>query len=79
MGIEAAELIGRPLGQGVMDSGINPQQYLLAVIHGSGVESASELRSGILVPADAGAESGGVHANGLQLDSKTEFLMSSWL
>jgi hypothetical protein len=38
VGIEAAELIGRPLGESVMDSGINPKQYLLAVIHGSGVQ-----------------------------------------
>ena len=38
VGIEAAELIGRPLGQGIMDGRINPQQYLLAVTHRSGVE-----------------------------------------
>jgi len=33
LGIEAAELVGRPVGEGVMDRGINPKQYLLAVIH----------------------------------------------
>ena len=38
LGIEAAELIGRPLGQRVMDGGINSQQDLLAVIHRSGIE-----------------------------------------
>ena len=40
VGIEAAELIGRPLGQGIVDAGIDPQQYLLAVIHRSRVEGA---------------------------------------
>ena len=40
LGIGAAELIGRPPGQGIMDDGINSQQYLLPVIHGSRVESA---------------------------------------
>jgi hypothetical protein len=34
MSIEAAELIGCPMGQGVMDGGIHAQQYLLAVNHG---------------------------------------------
>lgn len=38
MGIEAAEVIGCPLSQGVADGGINSQQYLLAVIHGLRVE-----------------------------------------
>jgi hypothetical protein len=33
VGIEAAELVVRPVGQGIMDSRINPQQYLLAVGH----------------------------------------------
>ena len=40
MGIEAAELISRPAGQGIMNIGINPQQDLLAVTHRSGVKSA---------------------------------------
>jgi hypothetical protein len=31
--IDAAELIGRPLGQGIMNRRVNAQQYLLAVIH----------------------------------------------
>jgi hypothetical protein len=38
VGIEAPELIGRPLGEGVVDRGIDSQQYLLAVIHGLRVE-----------------------------------------
>jgi hypothetical protein len=38
LGIEATKLIGRPLGQGIVDSRINPKKYLLAVTHGSRVE-----------------------------------------
>ena len=34
VGIQAAELIGRPPGQGIMHSGIDPQEYLLAITHG---------------------------------------------
>jgi hypothetical protein len=34
VGIEAPELIGRPLGKGVVDRGVNSQQYLFAIIHG---------------------------------------------
>jgi hypothetical protein len=41
VGVEAAELVGRPLGERIMDSGIYPKQYLLAVTHGSGVEGPS--------------------------------------
>ena len=33
VGIKATEFIGRPLGQGIVDSRVNPQQYLLAVTH----------------------------------------------
>ena len=39
--IEAAELICRPAGQGIVDSGIDPKEYLLAITHGSRVEHAS--------------------------------------
>ena len=41
LGIETAELICRPAGQGIMDSGIDPKEYLLAITHGSRVERAS--------------------------------------
>ena len=33
VGVEAAEVVGRPLGQRVVDGGINSQQYLLTVTH----------------------------------------------
>jgi hypothetical protein len=35
VGIQAAELIGRPPGQGIVDGGIDAKQYLLAITHGS--------------------------------------------
>lgn len=38
--IEASELVGRPPGQRIMDSWVDPQQDLLAITHGSRVESA---------------------------------------
>ena len=40
LGVRAAELIGRPTSQGIMDCWIKPQKYLLTVIHGSRVETA---------------------------------------
>ena len=33
VGVEATEVVGRPLGQRVVDGGINSQQYLLTVTH----------------------------------------------
>jgi hypothetical protein len=38
--VEAAELIGGPAGEGVVNRGVHAQQHLLAVIHGSRIESA---------------------------------------
>src|SRR5579863_9127879 len=40
LGVEAAELVSRPVGQGVVDGGINPEQYLLAFIHWLRIEGA---------------------------------------
>ena len=40
MGVEAAELIVCPPGKGVVDSGVDPQQNLLTISHGLGVEGA---------------------------------------
>jgi hypothetical protein len=40
VGVQASELIGRPLGERVVDRGIDPQEHLLAVTHGLRVEGA---------------------------------------
>jgi hypothetical protein len=53
VGVDAAEVVGGPPGQGVVDSGIHSHQYLLAIIHHSRVEGAGvDYRRGRLVTAE---------------------------
>jgi hypothetical protein len=40
MGIETAELVRSPVGKSIVDRGIHPHQYLLAVAHSSRIERA---------------------------------------